>query len=42
MADYNPIELVYQTEGLSEPDRQNICGVNALSLLGLDPARFAR
>jgi aminocarboxymuconate-semialdehyde decarboxylase len=42
MADYDPIELVYQTEGLSEIDRQRICGLNALSLLGLDPARFAR
>lgn len=42
MADYDPIELVYQTQGLSESDRQKICGLNALNLLGLDPAQFAR
>jgi aminocarboxymuconate-semialdehyde decarboxylase len=40
MADHDPIELVYQTDGLSEADRENICGLNALRLMNLDPVRF--
>ena len=42
MADYNPIELVYQVEGLSETARENICGMNALRLMKLDERRFTR
>ncbi len=40
MADYRPIELVYQTDGLSEHDRELICGLNAVHLLGIDPADY--
>lgn len=40
MADYTPLDLVYQTGGLSETDRELICGLNATHLLGIDPADF--
>jgi aminocarboxymuconate-semialdehyde decarboxylase len=42
MADYDPVELVGQVDGFGEGDRQKICGLNALSLLGLDADRFRR
>jgi len=42
MGEYNPVEHVYQTEGLSESDREKICGLNALRLMNLDAARFGK
>jgi predicted TIM-barrel fold metal-dependent hydrolase len=42
MGEYNPVEHVYQVEGLSESEREKICGLNALSLLNLDAAQFAQ
>ena len=42
MGEYGPVEHVYQVDGLSEADRENICGLNALSLMNLDPQQFAR
>jgi aminocarboxymuconate-semialdehyde decarboxylase len=42
MAEYDPVEHVYQTNGLSEEDREKICGLNAMQLLGLDPRNFVR
>jgi aminocarboxymuconate-semialdehyde decarboxylase len=42
MGEYNPVEHVYQLEGLSEADREKICGLNALNLMNLDAARFAQ
>ena len=40
MGEYDPVEHVYQVEGLAETDREAICGLNALSLMKLDPADF--
>ncbi len=40
MADFDPVEHVYQCEGFSESDREKICGTNALRLLGLDESNF--
>jgi len=42
MGEYDPVEHVYQVEDLAEADRQKICGLNALSLMGLDESHFAR
>jgi aminocarboxymuconate-semialdehyde decarboxylase len=42
MGEYDPVEHVYQVEGLSETDREKICGLNALKLMNLDAARFRR
>jgi aminocarboxymuconate-semialdehyde decarboxylase len=42
MGEYTPVEHVYQVDGLSETAREKICGLNALSLMGLDEARFRR
>jgi aminocarboxymuconate-semialdehyde decarboxylase len=42
MADYRPVELVYQTPGLDESDRERVCGLNALDLMGLESSRFGR
>jgi aminocarboxymuconate-semialdehyde decarboxylase len=42
MGEYNPVEHVYQVDGLSEADRENICGLNALKWLNLDAGQFAR
>ena len=42
MGDMTPLELVYQTPGLSQADREAICGANAVELLGLDPGAFGR
>lgn len=42
MGEYDPVEHVYQVEGLAEGDREKICGLNALSLMGLDESRFGR
>ncbi len=41
MGEYDPVEHVYQIEGLSESDREKICGLNALKLLNLDASQFA-
>ena len=40
MADSDPVELVYQVAGLSESDREKLCGLNALALLNLDEQTF--
>jgi aminocarboxymuconate-semialdehyde decarboxylase len=42
MGEYDPVEHVYQVEGLSEADREKICGLNALRLMNLDASRFKR
>jgi len=41
MGEYNPVEHVYQVEGLSESDREKICGLNALRLMNVDASQFA-
>ena len=40
MIEADPVEHVYQVPGLSESDREKICGLNALKLLNLDESRF--
>ncbi|NND50617.1 MAG: amidohydrolase family protein [Rhizobiales bacterium] len=40
MGEYNPVEHVYQVEGLEESAREKICGLNALDLMGIDESRF--
>ena len=40
MAEHDPIEHVYQAEGISEEDREKICGLNALNLLNLKSSDF--
>ena len=40
MGEYNPVEHVYQVSGLEEAEREKICGLNALELMGLDEGRF--
>jgi aminocarboxymuconate-semialdehyde decarboxylase len=40
MGEYDPVEHVCQVEGLAETEREDICGLNALALMGLDEARF--
>jgi aminocarboxymuconate-semialdehyde decarboxylase len=42
MGEYNPVEHVYQIDGLAEADREKICGLNALKLMGIDRSRFKR
>jgi len=42
MGEYNPVEHVYQVEGLSESDREKICGLNALRLMNLEEKRFRK
>ena len=42
MGEYTPVEHIYQVEGLSESDREKICGLNALRLMNLDEAQFKR
>ncbi len=41
MGEYDPIEHVCQSENLNESDREKICGLNALSIMNLDPEDFA-
>ena len=41
MAEFNPVEHVYQVPGLSESDREKICGLNALKLMRIDEAYFS-
>lgn len=42
MGEYDPVEHVYQVDGITEEAREKICGLNALSLTGLDESRFGR
>lgn len=42
MAEFDPIEHIVQTPGLSAQDRSKICGLNAVALFGFDPASFGR
>jgi len=42
MGEYDPIEHVLQTPGLSAADQAAICGANAVRLFGLDTAPFAK
>ena len=42
MGEYNPVEHVYQIDGLSENDREKICGLNALSLMNLEASQFGK
>lgn len=42
MGEYDPVEHVYQVDGLAEADRKKICGLNALSLMGLEESQFKR
>jgi aminocarboxymuconate-semialdehyde decarboxylase len=40
MGEYDPVEHVYQAHDLTEGDREKICGLNALKLMGLDQSKF--
>lgn len=40
MAEHDPVEHVYQLKGLSEEEREKICGLNALRLLNLSADNF--
>jgi aminocarboxymuconate-semialdehyde decarboxylase len=40
MGEYDPVEHVYQANGITESDREKICGLNAFSLMKVDPAKF--
>ena len=40
MAEFNPVEHVYQIPELTESDREKICGLNALELMGIDERFF--
>jgi hypothetical protein len=40
MAEYHPVEHVYQVPGLTESERGQICGLNALGLLNLTASHF--
>jgi aminocarboxymuconate-semialdehyde decarboxylase len=40
MGEYDPVEHVYQAHDLTETDREKICGLNALKLMGLDQSKF--
>jgi aminocarboxymuconate-semialdehyde decarboxylase len=42
MAEYDPVEHVYQVPGLSETERGQICGLNALRLLNLTASHFRK
>jgi aminocarboxymuconate-semialdehyde decarboxylase len=42
MGEYNPVEHVYQVDGLSESDREKICGLNALSLMNIEASQFGK
>jgi aminocarboxymuconate-semialdehyde decarboxylase len=42
MGEYNPVEHVYQAAGLTEADREKICGLNALRLMNLDAGQFVQ
>jgi aminocarboxymuconate-semialdehyde decarboxylase len=40
MGEYDPVEHVYQANGITESDREKICGLNAFDLMKVDPAKF--
>ena len=40
MGEYDPVEHVYQIDGLTEADREKICTSNAAKLLKIDPGDF--
>ncbi len=40
MGEYDPVEHVYQANGITESDREKICGLNAFKLMKVDPAKF--
>ena len=40
MGEYDPVEHVYQANGISESDREKICGLNAFGLMKVDPAKY--
>ena len=40
MAEFNPVEHVYQLSELAETDREKICGLNAMKLMGIDNTYF--
>jgi aminocarboxymuconate-semialdehyde decarboxylase len=40
MGEYDPVEHVFQVDGLTAEARAKICGLNALALMGLEAARF--
>ena len=40
MAEFNPVEHVYQLPELAEKDREKICGLNAMKLMGIDNTYF--
>tara|TARA_Y100000590_G_scaffold364139_1_gene422255 strand:+ start:16023 stop:17108 length:1086 start_codon:yes stop_codon:yes gene_type:complete len=40
MGEFDPVEHVCQVPGLSEQDRENICGQNAMNLMGIDDNYF--
>ncbi|MGI9421566.1 MAG: amidohydrolase family protein, partial [Hyphomicrobiaceae bacterium] len=42
MGEYDPVEHVCQVPGLTEDDRERMCGGNALALLGLNEKQFAK
>ena len=42
MGEYDPVEHVYQLDTLSESDREQICGLNALRLMNIDESRFGK
>ena len=40
MGEYDPVEHVYQANGITESDREKICGLNAFDLMKVDPAKY--
>lgn len=42
MAEYDPVEHVGQVPSLSDQDKADICGLNAVRLLGIDPTSFGK
>jgi len=40
MGEYDPVEHVYQATGITEGDREKICGLNAFKLMKVDPGKY--
>jgi aminocarboxymuconate-semialdehyde decarboxylase len=40
MGEYDPVEHVYQANGITESDREKICGLNAFNLMKVDPKKY--
>jgi aminocarboxymuconate-semialdehyde decarboxylase len=40
MGEYDPVEHVYQANGITESDREKICGLNAFKLMKVDPGKY--